>query len=148
MVIVLPQTELFLYLAARTQITSRVIVPALQQGDDVIMDRFMDSTTAYQGYARGLGIDEMIRLNLVATDGIIPDITYVIDCDPVLALSRVTGTPDRFESEGIDFMRTVREGFLKLCEIERKRMVLIDGNREKHVIESEIQHHVKQLIYG
>jgi dTMP kinase len=141
-----PRTELFLYLAARAQITSRVVVPALQGGSDVILDRFMDSTTAYQGYARDLGVDEMIRLNLIATDGIVPDITFVIDCDPIIALSRVKGKPDRLESEGLDFMRKVREGFLKLSEIDRKRIVVIDGNREIHVIEREIQLRVNRLI--
>lgn len=137
-----PLTELFLYLAARSQITSQVIVPALEQGEYVIMDRFMDSTTAYQGYARRLGINEMIRLNLIATGGLVPDITFFIDCDPAKALSRVDSAPDRLESEGLDFMRRVRVGFMKLYEIDRKRIVHINGNREIEDIERDIQSHL------
>ena len=134
-----PWTEVFLYLAARAQITFQVISPALSVGECVILDRFMDSTTAYQGHARGLGMEETIRLNLLATGGIIPDITFFIDCDPAVALSRVSGEPDRLESEGLTFMRSVRDGFLRLCDTDRKRMRLIDGNREINVIHNDIQ---------
>ena len=136
-----PYTELFLYLAARSQITSQVIVPALGRGDTVILDRFIDSTTAYQGYARGLGMDEMIRLNLLATGGLVPDVTFFIDCDPAVAFSRVESVPDRLESEGADFMRRVRDGFMRICEIDRNRMVRIDGNRGINIVALEIQKH-------
>ena len=141
-----PYTELFLYLAARSQITSGVTVPSLECGEDVIMDRFIDSTTAYQGYARGLGIDEMIRFNYIATSGIVPHITFFIDCDPIVALSRVDGIPDRLESEGLEFMQKVREGFKKLCKSDQKRMIFIDGNRNIDAITYDVQHHVKQLF--
>ena len=139
-------TELFLFLAARAQITSTVIVPALKRGEDVIMDRFLDSTTAYQGYARGLGIEETKHLNLLATGGLVPDITFVIDCDPLTALSRVGVETDRLESEGIEFMQKVREGFIKLCEADPDRMKLIDCSREIDVIKTDIQTRVKHLF--
>jgi len=141
-----PATELFLYLAARSQITSHLIIPFLKRGEDVIMDRYMDSTTAYQGYARGLGIDEMLKFNLFATGGVVPDITFFIDCDPVVALSRVKSTPDRLESQGIEFMRRVREGFLKLCEIESDRIIKIDGNQPVEDINNEVYSRVKILF--
>ena len=141
-------TELFLYLAARAQITSQIIVPALDRGELVIMDRFMDSTTAYQGYARGLGMDEMKSLNLTATGGLVPNITFFVDCDPALAFSRVNRSFDRLESEGLDFMKKVRAGFLKLCENEKERMICIDGGREIEVIKLDIQNHVKQFLSG
>ena len=133
-----PLTELFLYLAARAQITSSIIVPALNRGEDVIMDRYIDSTAAYQGYGRGLGIDEMRGLNNIATGGLVPDITFVIDCDPEKAVSRLSTAPDRLESEGIDFMKKVREGFLALREVEPGRIVICDGNRGIDEIESDI----------
>ncbi|MBT4483827.1 MAG: dTMP kinase [Candidatus Latescibacteria bacterium] len=143
-----PFTELFLFLAARAQITSTVIEPALEQGDDVIMDRFLDSTTAYQGYARNLGIEETAYLNLLATGGLFPDITFVIDCDPLTALSRVGVEPDRLESEGIEFMKKVREGFIKLCVTEPDRLKLIDGSGEIDVVRADIEDRVKHLFIG
>ena len=139
-------TELFLYLAARSQITSTVIKPALNLSEDVIMDRYIDSTTAYQGYARGLGIDEMIQLNLIATGGIVPDITFVIDCDPDVAYQRVSSEPDRLESEGIGFMRKVREGFIKLHEYDKQRIILCNGNQGIDEIEQDIANHIKNKL--
>ena len=143
-----PFAELFLFLAARAQITSTVIEPALEQGDDVIMDRFLDSTTAYQGYARNLGIEETAYLNLLATGGLFPDITFVIDCDPLTALSRVGVEPDRLESEGIEFMKKVREGFIKLCVTDPDRLKLIDGSGEIDVVRADIEDRVKHLFVG
>ena len=139
-------TELFLYLAARSQITSSIIVPALNRGEYVVMDRYIDSTTAYQGYARGLCIDEMIQLNMIATGGIVPDITFFIDCDPDTAIRRITSQPDRLESEGTNFMRKVREGFLKLQEYDKQRIIICDGNREIDDIEKDILIHLKEKI--
>jgi dTMP kinase len=133
-----PHTELFLYLAARAQITANVIVPALNRGEDVIMDRYIDSTAAYQGYGRGLGIKEIVGLNLIATGGLVPDMTFIIDCDPEKAMKRLTATPDRLESEGVEFMKKVREGFLALREHEPRRIVVCDGNRGIEEIERDI----------
>jgi dTMP kinase len=123
-----PVTELFLYLAARAQITGSLILPALLSGEHVIMDRFVDSTAAYQGYARGLGYDLVHELNLTATGGLIPDITFVFDCDPALAAGRLSSAPDRLEAEGIGFMRRVREGFLAVARREPGRVKIIDGS--------------------
>jgi len=139
-----PQAELFLYLAARSQITSTVIIPALSRGEHVIMDRYIDSTVSYQGYARGLGIDEMIRLNKIATNGLVPDITFVIDCDTDIALQRIKSKPDRLESEGIDFMRKVREGFIKLHDYDKQRIIICDGNREIDEVENEVLYHFRK----
>jgi len=139
-------TELFLYLAARSQITSTVIKPALHRSEDVIMDRYIDSTTAYQGYARGLGIDEMIQLNLIATGGLVPDITFVIDCDPDVAYQRISSEPDRLESEGISFMRKVREGFIKLHAYDKQRIILCNGNQGIDEIEQDIANHIKNKL--
>ena len=138
------QAELFLYLAARSQITSKVIIPALTHGEQVIMDRYIDSTVAYQGYARGLGVDEMIRLNKIATMGLIPDITFIIDCDPDIAFQRIGSKPDRLESEGTNFMLKVREGFIKLQDYDKQRIIICDGNRKISEIENDILFHFKK----
>jgi dTMP kinase len=139
-------TELFLYLAARAQITSQLIVPSLKDGFIVIMDRYFDSTIAYQGYARGLGIENLRELNLLATGGLLPDITFVIDCDPLVALPRYSSLPDRLEAEGIGFMNLVREGFLLLGRKEPDRVHIIDGARDISIIEDEIFKKVNSLL--
>lgn len=125
-----PLTELFLYLAARSQITAECILPALRRGETVIMDRYIDSTAAYQGYARGLGLDRIRELNFTATGGLVPDITFLVDCDVSLALSRLSGDRDRLEAEGEDFFRLVREGFLAISRCDPERVVVCDGSRE------------------
>jgi len=141
-----PYTEVFLYLAARAQITFQLISPALDRGEIVVLDRFIDSTTVYQGYARGLGVEEMNRLNTLATSGVFPDVTFVIDCDPAVALSRVSGSPDRLESKGMEFMGKVREGFLELCGSGEDRFVLLDGSRDIESIQEEIRSVVERLL--
>jgi dTMP kinase len=122
-----PFTELFLYLAARAQLTFSVIHPALNSGKTVIMDRFTDSSVAYQGYARGLGFDLVRDLNLAATGGLSPDLTFVLDCNLETASARSASSPDRLESEGIAFMRRVREGYLLIAECEPERVRIVDG---------------------
>lgn len=124
-----PLAELFLYLAARAQITGERIVPALERGDVVVMDRYLDSSVAYQGAARGLGVDLVKSLNSVAACGLVPDRTYLVDCDPETALSRTSAAPDRLESEGMIFMTRVREGFLRIARSESSRVVVLDGSR-------------------
>ncbi|MDP2984235.1 MAG: dTMP kinase [Candidatus Latescibacter sp.] len=141
-----PLTELFLYLAARAQITAQWIVPSLNDGFIVLMDRYIDSTIAYQGYARGLGIERLRELNLIATGGLLPDMTFVIDCNPLVALTRHTSLPDRLEVEGVEFMNRVREGFLLLGGEEPERVIIIDGARGVSVIEEEIFQKVNTVL--
>ncbi len=123
-----PFAELFLYLAARAQITGEIILPALDRGEVVVMDRYLDSSVAYQGAARGLGVDLVMGLNSVAAYGLVPDRTYLVDCDPKTALSRTSATPDRLESEGKAFMSKVREGFLSISRSEPARVMVLDGS--------------------
>lgn len=141
-----PLAELFLYLAARVQITRLVIKPALDNGDIVIMDRYSDSTVAYQGFARFIGREITQQLNVIATSGITPDLTFIIDCSPETALSRFPGRPDRLESEGISFMYRVREGFLSLSAAEPERCVLIDGDQPVDEIRSRILSVVRERL--
>ena len=113
-----PVCELLLFEAARAQIVRELIRPAIDDGSIVICDRFFDSTYAYQGYARGLGADMVRDLNLTATSGLEPDITFLLDIDPEEALKRrgIRGDgDDRMEALGIAFQRKVRQGYLDLA---------------------------------
>lgn len=138
--------ELFLYLAARAQITEQVIHPALDRGDIVVMDRFIDSTTAYQGYARGLDRDAVMRMNLFATGGLKPDITYYIDCPADVAASRLTAAPDRLESEGISFMERVREGFLGIAAQDAGRVIVIDGSLPEEAVARAVRRDYEERV--
>ncbi len=129
-----PRAELLLYEASRAQLVHQVVVPALVAGGAVVCDRFSDSTTAYQGYGRGLPIDEVVRLNAFATAGLTPDITIVLDLPPTEGLARATGEgADRLEAEEIGFHERVREGFLRIAEAEPERVFVVDatGSREQ-----------------
>ena len=141
-----PLTELFLYLAARVQITDELIRPSLENGDIVVMDRYSDSTIAYQGYARGIGSDTVSSANTIATMGLIPDVTFIIDCDPGLAMSRTSSEPDRLEAEGQAFMERVREGFLQLAKLDPERYVIIDGSKPIDGVEADIKREMKRLF--
>lgn len=131
------RTELFLYEACRAQLVARVIRPALKEGSTVLCDRFTDSTIAYQGYGRGLDIDSIRRMNELATGGLVPDVTILLDCDEAVGVNRALGRieaaggedrEDRFEKEALVFHRRVREGFAELCAADgRIRMVDASG---------------------
>lgn len=120
------KAELLLYLAARAQHVERVIQPALEQGTVVLCARFSDSTLAYQGYARGLGLDFIQQANSFATGGIQPDLTLVIDVPVELGLGRQMDR-NRMEEESLEFHRKVRNGFLKVAELAPGRVKVIDG---------------------
>ncbi|HET6998718.1 MAG TPA: dTMP kinase [Solirubrobacterales bacterium] len=121
-----PLAELLLFLAARADLTERVIRPALEDGRDVVSDRFSDSSVAYQGAARGLGVGEVIGLCDTATDGLWPDLTLLLKVDPELGLGRAAGE-DRFESEGLELQRAVAEAYEEIAIIASDRMVVIDA---------------------
>jgi len=141
------RAELLLYEAARAQLVAEVIKPALKAGKVVLCDRFFDSTTAYQGYARGLDKDEIKNLNLFATEGIIPDLTIVLDLPPELGLARAanTGIPDRLESENLAFHQLVQKGFLAIAQLEPRRVHVLDATEEAAVIAEKIQELLKDF---
>jgi dTMP kinase len=121
--------ELLLYEASRAQLVADVIEPALAAGEIVMCDRFYDSTTAYQGYARGLSLERISELNLTATSGLMPDRTLVLDIDPVLGIERATRHgADRLEGESLAFHRAVRDGFLAIAERHPQRVRVIDAS--------------------
>ena len=142
------RAELLLYVAARAQLTEEVIEPALQAGTVVLCDRFFDSTTAYQGYARGLDIDMINKLNLFATDDLVPDVTFVLDLPPDAGLARAakTGSPDRLESENLDFHTQVRKGFLMIAEDNSDRICVLDATDNPDLIAENIAREVQKVL--
>lgn len=123
-----PETELLLYEAARAALVRDVIAPALKNGLIVLCDRFYDSTTAYQGYGRGINLSLIDRLNRLAVGKTHPDLTFLVDVDYSTSLRRRKKDSDRLESESAAFFRRVRNGFLALARKEKKRIVVLRGN--------------------
>jgi dTMP kinase len=121
-----PLAELMLFCAARADLTERVIRPALEAGRTVVSDRFSDSSVAYQGAARGLGVGEVIGLCDTATDGLWPDLTLLLKLDPTAGLARSDGT-DRFEAEGLELQCAVADAYEEIAIIASDRMVVVDA---------------------
>jgi dTMP kinase len=125
--------ELFLFLADRAQHVSKVIRPALARGEIVLCDRFADSTLAYQGNGRGFPIEKLRELNAIATSGLVPDLTLLLDLESQVGLERLAN-PDRIDSEDIEFHRRVRNGFLAEAKLEPSRFVVIDASQPPEVV--------------
>ncbi len=140
-----PLTELLLLEAARAQHVAQVIAPALAAGKVVISDRFMDSTSAYQGFGRGMDLAWIERLNLAATGGIVPDLTFILDLPVEEGFRRTRGrtpeaaTDDRFESQTFAFHRKVRDGFLRLAAEAPARFRVIDVRSPAEETQRRIQ---------
>jgi dTMP kinase len=122
-----PLAELMLFLAARADLTERVIRPALEAGRYVVADRFSDSSVAYQGAARGLGVGEVISLCDQATDGLWPDLTLLLRLDPKAGLGRAEGD-DRFEQEGLGLQEAVAQAYEEIAQIASDRVTVIDAS--------------------
>jgi dTMP kinase len=142
-------TELFLFSAARAQLVSNVIKPALERGDVVVCDRFYDSTTAYQGWGRGIDLEGVKKLNSIATSGVTPDVTFYLDVDSseverrkILAGLR----EDRMESSGKAFYERVRDGYLEIARTETGRFVVLNGTEPIDVLKEEIWAIVSQRL--
>lgn len=135
--------ESFLFLADRAQNIETIVIPSIKQGKIVLCDRHIDSTVAYQGYGRGLDLDEINYLNNIATGGIKPDLTYVFDVDVETSAKRVGDEKDRMESAGKEFFNRVRNGYLELAKKEPQRIKVIDSTRS---IEEVFQNVLKEFI--
>ena len=133
---IVPHAELLLFLAARAQQIHDVIIPALRAGKIVLCDRFNDSSIAYQGVARGLGVSVVSTLCEFAVQGVQPDLTIYLDIDPALGLTRAKRerAHDRIESETLAFHTKIREGYLALCQQEPHRMHRIDATQPRSVV--------------
>jgi len=124
----LPETEMLLYMASRSQHTGEWIIPALEKGIFVISDRYYDSTIAYQGAARKIDRNIIDTITKYATFGLVPDLTFLIDMPAEIGLSRISRTDaDRLERESLEFHEKVRKGFLEIAEIEKERYIVVDG---------------------
>lgn len=136
-----PMTEALLYAAARRQHLVQLVYPKLNEGINVISDRFLDSSLAYQGGARGLGIQKIYDLNLYATDGFLPDLTLLFDLDPETGLKRISANENRevnrLDLEKLNFHKTVRENFLKLAQKFPERINIIDASLTPEQVREE-----------
>jgi dTMP kinase len=139
-----PWAETTLFAAARAELVDRVIAPAVAAGRDVVCDRYVDSSLAYQGIARGLGVERVLELNLVVTAGLLPDRTFLVLVDPEVALRR-SKPSDRIEREGEDFHRAVDEAYRSLAEMFPERITTVDGNRAAEEVAEEIHGRLRDL---
>ena len=143
---VAPIPELFLFAAARAQLVFQVIQPALDRDEIIICDRFVDSTTAYQGYGRGLAQEQVTQINEIATRGVKPDLTILLDIDPEEGLDRVPRKRDRMEEELKRFDNRVRDGYLEIADGEPKRFLVLDATRPEDEVHSRIWERVCGLL--
>jgi dTMP kinase len=134
-----PWAEAALFAAARAELVAEVIRPALERGADVVCDRYLDSSLAYQGLARGLGVDRVLALNLDAIRGILPDVTFLLLLDPDEAKERAGPPGDRIEREGEDFLRAVDEAYRELGSIFAGRIVAIDASGAVDEVAKEVR---------
>jgi dTMP kinase len=136
------ETELLLFTAARAQLVREVIAPALLRGDVVLCDRFLDSTTVYQGVARKLALDPVNLINQFAVGNVLPDVTVIIDVPTEVSLARLrrraSDLPDRMERENVEFYEKVREGYLLLARSLPRRFVVLDGTLSEDELEKKI----------
>jgi dTMP kinase len=141
---VAPWAEAALFAAARAQLVEELIGPALERGADVVCDRYLDSSLAYQGIARGLGLEHMLELNLHAIRGLLPDRTFLLLVDPAESARRVGEGGDRIEREDDDFRARVDTAYRELAEVFPQRITTIDGTRPPREIAEEILGELRQ----
>ena len=145
-----PETEVFLFAAARAQLVREVIAPALLEGRVVLSDRFLDSSTVYQGIARNLGSDPVQQINRFAVGTVMPDLTIVLDVPTEVSLERIrlraSDLPDRMERENAEFFGKVREGYLLLAKSMPQRFIVVDGTQPEAVVEKQVWTAVQKLI--
>ena len=141
-----PLAELFLYEASRTQHVREVIRPAMDNGNWVICDRFYDASTAYQGYGRGIDTKTVVELNLVATGGLKPDLTIVLDVPVSDGLKRLGQDLDRIEGETMEFHQQVREGYQEIARDDPDRVRLVDGTGSPEETFNQVRIIVERLL--
>jgi dTMP kinase len=141
------EAEALLFAAARAELVARVIRPALADGRVVVSDRFLDSSLAYQGGARGLGVEEVERVNRFATGGLAPDLTFLLEIDPRAAAARA-GESDRFEDEGAELQQAVLEAYERLVGAEPGRWRRIDATRTPGEVHAEVLAEVEAARSG
>jgi dTMP kinase len=140
------KAELCLFLASRAQHIQEIILPSLKEGKIVLSDRYNDSSIAYQGFARGLGMEEVIQFSFYIIEDAIPDLTIFLDIDPKIGLSRVKGNYDRIESEKILFHQKIREGFLILADKFPERIKIIDATLSQEEVFQNAMNYIQKLL--
>jgi dTMP kinase len=145
-----PETELLLFTAARAQVVREVIAPALSRGAIVLSDRYLDSSTVYQGIARNLAPGPVSDINQFAVGNVMPDLTIVIDVPTEVSLARIrqraSDLPDRMERENIAFYTKVREGYLLLAQQWPQRVVVVDGTLSPDALDKKIWNEVQKYV--
>lgn len=145
-----PRTEALLYAAARRQHLAEKVKPALDEGYIILCDRFIDSSLAYQGYARGLGIEEVYSINSFAIEGMMPELTLYFDIDPEAGLDRINQHKgrevNRLDLEKLGFHHKVREGYLKLMELYPERIFKIDASKPLEEVYQQAESKLKERI--
>ena len=136
---VAPWAEAALYAASRAQHVEQVIRPALDRGATVVCDRYIDSSVAYQGAGRGLGLEEVLALNLVVVGGLLPDRTVLVEIDPKTAAERVGSSGDRIERDGVALWRRVADAYRGLSHRYPERYLVVDGRRSVAEVAEEIR---------
>lgn len=144
------RTEALLYAASRSQHLAEVVEPALREGLTVLCDRFVDSSLVYQGHARGLGMEEVWSINRFAIGNRMPDLTFYLDVDPEIGLSRIAANQDRevnrLDMESLAFHQKVREGYHLLIKANPERIVVLDANRPIHLVEQDIVRTLEERV--
>lgn len=141
-----PKTEALLYAASRREHITKTILPALEAGKIILCDRFLDSSLAYQGFARELGIDNVLQMNQFATEGLFPDLTILVCTRPEIGMSRIKKDErdmDRLEIEKITFHNKVYEGYLSIADRFNDRIVVVNGEQSKE----DVLEIVKNILY-
>lgn len=145
-----PRTEALLYAASRRQHIIQKILPSLKEGKIVISDRFLDSSLAYQGVARGLGIDEIYKVNQYATEGLEPDITFFFDIVPEEGLKRIAANAsrevNRLDIEKLSFHHDVRNAFLELAKRFPNRIVIIDASKDRDGVYNDVMNEINKRL--
>ena len=150
-----PEAEMLLFAASRAQYVREVVLPVLEAGRCVLSERFVDASIAYQAYGRGLPVDVVRRVNDIATGGLTPDLTLLIDVDPAIGLARARNTAgkegtlgrgDRLEQEDVAFHNRVRAGFLQLAREQPRRFAVVDGSRPADEVHTALVDTVRWLL--
>ena len=142
------RSEMLLYMAARTQMVEEVIRPALEAGKTVLADRYLLANVVYQGHAGGLDVETLWEVGRVATGGLMPRLTVVLDVPAQVAAARLTGTPDRMESQGAAFHARVRQGFLAEAERRPGEIVVVDASAGIEQVHKAVCEAVAPLVAG
>ncbi|KLU75489.1 dTMP kinase [Clostridium botulinum] len=144
------RTEALLYVASRRQHLAERVIPALKLGKIVICDRFIDSSLAYQGYARGIGIDKVMSINEFAIDGYMPNLTLYLDIEPEIGLKRISQNHkrevNRLDLEKLDFHKKVREGYFKVLEKYPNRIKKINANQPIDKVFEDVKNYLKFMV--